>query len=211
MLIQPDYSIPNIHATTPPLTDPSEAVPSDGIIGALSGNYIGAAKCQADCPTAQPPVPYVSENANQDMSSLVENGFKQVRGSLTEGHYLTFEINGSALTNAGKNAPFVTTTKTTSRHENINQRWILHQVGDLYSGNTFQISSAVDGRYISYLQTLTSNAGLAETYTITDLGNGNGYSLKPSGVLSLNVLENGVLTTTVQQSGFQIFSVTYTS
>ncbi|KUJ20808.1 PLC-E protein [Mollisia scopiformis] len=183
----PKYSIPHIHSTIAPLTDPSESVPSDGIIGALSGDYIGAAKCQADYPTAQPPVP-----------SLVDNGFKQVRGSLTEGRYLTFEINGYALTNTGKIAP-------------INQRWVLHQVGDLYSGNTFQITSAVDGRYISYLQGLTSEEALAETFAITDFGNGQGYTMKPGGTLALNIEGNGAVATTLEQAAFQIFSVTYHS
>jgi phospholipase C len=63
-----------------PLTDPSEPADPDGQLEALSGDYIGAAKCQAMYPTSQPPVPYGPENANQDLSQLVEYGFKQVRG-----------------------------------------------------------------------------------------------------------------------------------
>lgn len=208
--MQPDYSLPNIAATTPPLVDPSEPVGPDGQLGALSRNYIGAAKCQAMYPTSQPPVPYGPENAKADVSKLVEGGFKQVRGSLTEGRYLTFEMNGHALANAGRSAFYVTSTKASTSHNSINQRWVLHQVGD-QTGNSFIISSAVDGRYISYLQGLTDDEDLAEMYTITDLGNGKGYSLKPSGLLCLNIERNGGILTTLQHKGFSVFSVTYHS
>jgi phospholipase C len=209
--VQPDYSIPNIAASTLPLVDPSQPVSPDGQLGTLSGNYIGAAKCQAMYATSQPPVPYGPENANADVSKLVEEGFKQVRGSLTEGRYLTFEMNGYALTNAGGSALYVTSTQASSSHNSINQRWVLHQVGD-QTGNNFTISSAVDGRYISYSQGLTDSEDLAETYTIIFLKNGKGYNLKPSGLLNLNIERNGwVLRTTRQHLGFSVFSVTYHS
>jgi phospholipase C len=184
--------------------------PPGGSLGNLGGNYIGAARCQAMHRTAQPPVPYGPDNANADVSKLVEEGFKQVRGSLTEGRYLTFEMNGFALTNAGDSALRVSSTHASQLHDDIKQRWVIYRIGD-ESGESFTITSAVDGRYVSYLQGLTSYKWLAETYTITDLGNGKGYNLRPSGVLSLAVSSLGDVFQTVSKGGFQIFSVTYHS
>lgn len=160
--------------------------------------------------TAQPPVPYGPENANADVSLLTEEGFKQVRGALTEGRYLTFEMNGYALTNTGENAMRVSSTLASPEHRDMRQRWVIHRVGE-ETGSSFTISSAVDGRYISYLQGLTSWKWLAETYTISDLGNGKGYDLKPSGVLSLSVSSLGYVFQTVTKGAFQVFSVTYHS
>jgi len=158
--------------------------------------------------TSQPPVPYGPENANADVSLLVEEGFKQVRGQLTEGRYLTFEMNGYALTNAEHNAMRISSTPASPLHEDNRQRWIIHRVGE-EDGDRFVISSAVDGRYVSYLQGLTSWKWLAETYSITDLGNGKGYNLRPSGVLSLGVSSLGDVFQTRRRDGFQVFSVTY--
>ena len=73
---KPDYSLPTVAQAPAPLRDTSEPPPTDGELGALSGNYIGAAKCQATYPTQNPPVPYGPENANADMSLQTEEGFK---------------------------------------------------------------------------------------------------------------------------------------
>jgi phospholipase C len=160
-------------------------------------------------PTSQPPVPYGPENANQDLSQLVEYGFKQVRGDLTEGRYLTFEMNGYALTNSGRGTTHVSSSKVTDRHDSKSQRWVIHQVGD-QTGNSFIISSAVDGQYIAYLQGLTPSADLAQTYSISDLGNGQGYTLQ-TGSLFLEIDSDGLVLDTTGGQGFSIFSVTYHS
>lgn len=158
--------------------------------------------------TAQPPVPYGPANAHADTSLLVEQGFKRVRGALTEGRYLTFERRGYALTNNG--ALRVSSTPASPAHDDVRQRWVVHRVGD-EDGDRFVISSALDGRYVSYLQGLTSWRVLAETYRITDLGAGRGYNLRPSGVLSLGVSSLGDVFQTWGAGGFEVYSVTYHS
>jgi len=111
----PDYSLPTVASAPAPLS-PAGPQPIDGLIGALSGNYIGAATCEATYKDTQPPVPYGAANANQNMSLLTEEGFKQVRGDLTEGRYLTFEMNGFALANVNNQLTF---TKATAQHNDI--------------------------------------------------------------------------------------------
>lgn len=69
----PDFSMPTVDAAPAPLTTPGPE-PSVGPRGLLSGNYIGAAKCQVDHPSARPPVPYNPENAQQNMSLATEEG-----------------------------------------------------------------------------------------------------------------------------------------
>lgn len=46
-------------------------------------------------PTQRPPVPYGKQEASTSLVS--EQSFNQVRGPLTEGRYLAFEMNGYAL------------------------------------------------------------------------------------------------------------------
>jgi phospholipase C len=193
----------------------------------MSDNYIGAAMCQARHKTAHPPVPYGHENANANPARLVEEGFKQVRGSLTEGRYLTFEMEGYALTNSGFEHGNVTATKATEKHEDIQQRWILHLVG-AQGGNTFNIKSAFDSSYISTNQTLTRSKDKAQVYTITDLGNGEGYSLLGKRVAGpvndgkselrkefterqLLSVHRGLVEVGSTIKGWKIFSVTYHS
>lgn len=174
----------------------------------MEGNYIGAAKCQAMHRTSQPPVPYGPDNANADTSLLAEEGFKRVRGDLTEGRYLVFETSGFALTNPGNGALRMSSTPVSEEHEDVRQRWIIHRVGE-ESGDWFVIQSAVDGRYVTYLQGLTSWRALAETYRISDLGDGKGYRLRPSGFLSLGVDGRGGVLQKMKGERFSVFSVTY--
>lgn len=127
-------------------------------------------------------MPYGSENANQNMSLLVEEGFKQVRGLLTEGRFLIFEMFGFALTNV--NSRFVAISHATEKHDNINQRWIIHPVNGPGSGKEFYIQSAADNRYIAAypnLGGLTTDVKKAQSFTITYSPNGAEYSISVKG------------------------------
>jgi len=115
---------------------------------------------------------------------------------------------GYALTNADASALRISSTPASPEHRDIRQRWIIHRVGE-EDEDRFLISSAVDGRYVSYLQGLTSWRFLAETYRITDLGAGKGYNLRPSGVLNLGVGSLGDVFQTLWAGGFEVYSVTY--
>lgn len=205
----PDFSLPFVASSPEPLRDLSKGDPKDGQLGALSGNYIGAATCESTYSQQQPPVPYGPDNANAVVSNLTEEGFKQVRGALTEGRYLTFEYNGMALAN---NKGSLSASKATAKHNDIKQRWVLHQQGAADS-NVFKISSAVDGTYIAASLALTSKAGNAQAFTLKFLGNGKGYSVGLGAGNAIGMVQQGQakLVSTSQASEFQIFSVTYHS
>ena len=157
--------------------DTPDAYSGNFTLGSLTGPYIGTAKCVSDHTTARPPVPYGADNINQNLTQLPEEGFKQVRGLLTEGRYLTFEMSGLALTNSDGDK--VVATLATDAHENIRQRWIVHVQGVESESTLFTIQSAVDNKYLSStnLGTLTSDVSTAQTFTISYQAAGSSYSI----------------------------------
>jgi phospholipase C len=134
--------------------------------------------CLSEYSDPQAPVPWGPENAHQNLSLLVEEGFKQVRGQLSEGRFLVFESLKLALTNV--DGKFVDVSPATAAHENIRQRWILHSVSDPLTTDTFYIQSALDKTYITSLGSLTSDMKDAQAYTISYTPNGATYSLSRS-------------------------------
>ena len=125
-----------------------------------------------------PPVPYGEENANQNLTLIVEEGFKPVRGQLTEGRFLTFEMDGLALANPdGKR---VGVTKASSKHEDIRQRWYIETVGGPGASDRFNVRSAFDGNYIANewsLGSLTKHAKDAGAFTFKYSASGSTYSV----------------------------------
>jgi phospholipase C len=170
----------------------------------------------AEYPDNQAPVPYGPENAHQDLSLLVEEGFRPVRGLLTEGRFLTFEDLGLALTNL--NGKTVGVSLATASHSGIRQRWILHATG---SPNTFYIQSAVDKTYISTkLGSLTPNVKDAQTLTISYTPDGATYSFsigeKGSSFVSLSSGQSSSAASRVSWGigdigQFKVYSVSYQS
>lgn len=144
-------------------------------------------------------------------SLYFEDGFKQVIGSLTEGRYLTFESNGYALTNPGstkgKGTDALTATKTTSKHDSKNQRWVIHS-----SNGTFQISSALDGQFIGKKGTLVAasqQAKSAANFEIT-FEAGKGYSVQYSGGKYLTIKSNGKVDAEANSGvEYDVYSVSY--
>ena len=205
----PDVSIPTIASVPTPLRKWSGPVTTDGPLGSLDGNYVGTSRCLDTYNVTQPPVPYGPDNENANMMLQTEEGFKQVRGDLTEGRFLVFESNGKALAAVDN---MLSATAVTATHNDIAQRWVLHVQGEADS-NIFTISSAVDGRYIASDASLTSDASKAATITISDLGNGQGYYLAyETGVLAMD--SSGKMATSAaadETTGFAVYSVTYHS
>lgn len=139
-------------------------------------------------------------------SLYFEDGYKQVIGSLTEGRYLTFEYNGYALTNpASKNK--VTATITTSKHDSKNQRWVIHG-----SNGNFQISSALDGRFIGKngkLVAASEQAKSAANFEIT-FEAGKGYSVQYSSGKYLTIKSNGKVDAEAHSAvDYEVYSVSY--
>lgn len=201
----PDYTIPTVAAAPSPLRNWNRPKVTDGPIGGYPGNYMGSARCRAEHKDRRPPVPYGKENAGQDVSKLTEEGFKQVRGALTEGRYVTFETKGMALTNIDNQIRF---TRATAAHSDIKQRWVLHQKGGGDS-NVFTISSAADRKHIGSGACLTT-AESAEHFTIAVLENAGGYTVTAEGQY-LGVSPRGKVHFSATESVFSLFSVTYHS
>lgn len=182
----PDYSIPDL---------PDAPEPDNGGKG--------------HCDTAsheQPPVPYTGPGAIDDMASVVEKGFKPIRGQLTEGRYLVLETNGQALTaqRCSKNTA-VKLTPATAKHEKPSQRFVVHQV-DPYK-NDFLIS-CIDGRYICGSNILCDDKSQAITFTV-DFTPSKGYTFHDRSTSGYFGSMGSLLTSTAPPTYWKIFSVNY--
>jgi phospholipase C len=186
----PDYSLPNLPDAPAPHTN-------------AQGVYDGSSYCESLYAVQRPPVPYGEQDTN--VAAYSEEGFKSVRGALTEGRYLTFELGGYALTNPGGDD--FTATKSSSGHSDISQRWVIHALDADDAGDTFYISSAKDGRYIGSHTSLVNHVTGAETYTIGFVA-GQGYSLKKENGDYVTVDGNGNVQITSDVVYFGVFSVT---
>jgi phospholipase C len=187
---QPDYSIPNIPAAETPLTN-------------SAGTYTGMSQCESRYPQTRPTVPYGSQNESSSLAT--EQGFKSLRGDLTEGRYLVLEMNGFALTNSGNN---VTATAATTKHEAKSQRWISHQLAS--GGKDFVLSSAVDGKFVDDEMALVADQTAAAVFTVGDLGNGAGHAFSTEDGYMM-IASNGQVGLKSGAIGFSVFSVTYSS
>ena len=191
----PDFSLPSLPDAPAPHTD-------------ASGNYDGSSYCESLYSVTRPPVPYTNQISPSNVSSLSEQGFKAMRGALTEGRYIVFELGGYALTNTGKPATDFTASKATSTHNSISQRWVAHSLVD--GGNTFTISSAKDGRYIGSHTGLIDSSSGAETYTVSYVAS-KGYALQKENGKYVTIDENGSVQITSTATYFKAFSVTYST
>ena len=152
------------------------------------------------------PIPYGSQT--EDEALYFEDGFKSVRGYLTEGHYLVFEANGYALSNPDTPNKQFQATKASATHDDVHQRWVLHALAE--EGTTFHITSAVDGKYISQHSSLSISESGAETYNITYIGSGV-YALQKENGAYLNIQPGGSLSFDNKPDGYKLYSVTYHS
>jgi phospholipase C len=149
-------------------------------------------------------IPY--GNQTEENSLVYEDGFKGVRGFLNEGHYLVFESNGYALSNPNNTLKQFEATPATSTHDSINQRWVIHGIAK--EGTRFNITSAVDGHYISQHSSLSISVTGAEVYNITYLGNSL-YTLQKENEDYTNINTDGTLSFDSTPIPYTIFSVTY--
>ena len=182
-------------------------------LGSLTGPWVGPARCLDDYPTPLAPVPYGPDNAAQNMSLLVEEGFKHIRGAMAEGHFLVFEQAGMALTNPGGAAAAVTAAPATPDHADIHQRWVVHYVGDPLTTKTFHLQSALDGRYVGRLGALTADVAQARAYDVAYEPVGSTYSLAAAGRCTtafVSVDRNATVSwRSAEPAPFKVFSVSY--
>lgn len=173
---QADYTVPPIASVRAPETDDDKPFWGDPTLGSMQGPWVGPAKCLQGHFENRPPIPYGPANAKQDMASLVEEGFKSLRGLLTEGRYVVFESGGKALTNVnGKDVGLSSAAR--AKHDAIEQRWILHGLADY--GQEFYLQSAMDKKYISSDGKMTTVQSGAQAFTIDYFADDKVYTLTP--------------------------------
>lgn len=176
--------------------------------GEILGMYLGF--CEIEWPSTCSASEYISGipfgNQTEENSLLYEDGFKGVRGDISEGHYLVFEANGHALSNPHDCKKTFGTSAANDAHDSLRQRWILHALAE--EGTTFTISSAFDGRYISEDNHLTSNINDAAPYDIVYIGSSQ-YTLQRQSGKYVTISEHGSLDFASKGSHFNIWSVTY--
>jgi phospholipase C len=150
-------------------------------------------------------IPY--GNQTEDTALFFEDGFKQARGALLEGHYLVFEANGHALANpAVTGQSQLSAMPAAAAHDDPRHRWVLHALAA--EGTHFNVTSAVDGRYISQHTSLAKLQSGAEVYNITYLGS-KGYALQKENGQYLNVNADGSISIDSKPVPYSAYSVTY--
>ncbi len=155
-----------------------------------------------------PAYPYNNQTADNTLE--FEEGFKPMRGYMTEGRSIVIEANGFALTNPNTTAKQFTATPATANHESILQRWVVSQISR--ESTFFNISSAVNsstnGHWISQHSSLSNSVTGAETYNITYVGQEQYYLVKENGDY-LGIKTDGTLSFTNKPTAFNIYAVSY--
>ncbi|KAL6252362.1 hypothetical protein RBB50_000080 [Rhinocladiella similis] len=190
----PDYSVPKIPEAPAPVID------------AQGAYYHGSFECIAKFADARPRIPLPNQIDPEGVPTLSEQGFKVMRGALTEGRWIVFELDGWALSNTG--GPRVGATTQTSKHDDIAQRWVVHQLTE--GGSSFKVSSAKDGRYLggAFGALCGHDQSAAQEYIITYKA-GQGYSLQLKDGPFLSINRRGRAVESDAPVYFQAFSVTY--
>ncbi|KAK2601767.1 hypothetical protein QQS21_004651 [Conoideocrella luteorostrata] len=180
----PDYSLPQITAVRTPEPRTDNNWSGDLSLGSLTGPWVGPAKCTNGYSHGNyPKVPYGKPNAEQNMDALVEEGFKQIRGSITEGRYVTIESNGLALARS-KTSNEVIALPAPKAHEDAKQRWILQTTDGNRFGNSFYVQSASDKLYIAKNGSLTTKQSEAQAFIFEFKPGGSTYTLRLNGAVS---------------------------
>ncbi|KAF5343619.1 hypothetical protein D9758_015423 [Tetrapyrgos nigripes] len=167
--------------------------------------------------TIQPPIPY--GNQTEEDSLVTEQGFKSVRGALTEGRYLVIESNDStlALAISTDNTTFIASPASETKFDVPSQRFVIHATDPtVASANTFKISAGADFDGLSSMY-ITSNLTLgtkdeAAVFDITFLGVTEGYVFEESGSGSgrfLGMTSDGKVGLGDEAVGMKIFAVSF--
>lgn len=165
----PDYSVPEIPEAETPHRN-------------AKGLYDGSSYCQAMYAETRPPVPYGEQTVDEALR--VEKGFKWVRGNVTEGRFLVFELEGKAVANVNGSIGW---GEASPAHDAKEHRWVVHYSGAPGNENDkFTMSSAVDGSVLGEEGNLVTDAQSAATVSIAYVGNGEGHSAVMPGLRELS-------------------------
>ncbi|KAF5352278.1 hypothetical protein D9758_011976 [Tetrapyrgos nigripes] len=163
----------------------------------------------------QPPIPYGKQT--EEGSLITEQGFKTVRGYLTEGRYLVIESGNSALSVGTDNTTLVTTNASEDKFNKPSQRFVVHATDPSdASANTFRISAGpdFDGDSTMYIR-VSPQLGFGPVdegavFGITFLGGSAGYLFQEQGSGKFLSLEGGAVSLLDEAGeGLKLFSVTF--
>ncbi|KAG8418876.1 hypothetical protein J3459_011932 [Metarhizium acridum] len=185
----PDYSIPELPKAPEPHRN-------------RQGRFDGASHCMGLYPEPRPPVPYSGDGTTKDMASVVEHGFKPIRGKLTEGRHLVIEMGNYALASADK----LITGKAGNKHDSKNQRWVVH--AEELGGTMFKMSSSESGKYVCADLALCSDKGKAFVFDIR-FKPSHGYRFKIKDGKNLVASDKGELSLNSSSAYWTIYSVNY--
>lgn len=222
----PDYSLPNIHSVRTPEALDYDNWSGNLTLGSLTGPWVGPAKCSGGFSHGNyPAVPYGQENANENMDNLVEEGYKEVRGAITEGRYVTIESDGLGLGRAKSGQ--VIGIATADKHEDKAQRWILTSSDGNRFGNSFHIQSAVDKSFVGSNGRLTKDQSGAQAFIFEYQAAGSTYTLRQAGAGNdqyvsikkraskkrgnLKCRDTGTVNWQGQKTSFKVYGVNYRS
>ncbi|KAK5996821.1 Phospholipase C C [Cladobotryum mycophilum] len=186
----PDYSIPSLPSMPEPHRD-------------ANGNYDGSSYCESRYPSPNPPVPYTGDGVVHNMSTVVEKGFKPIRGKLTEGRFLVFEMFGAALSQIG--GRFVGLSRATSSHDSYSQRWIVHALE--IGGDDFRVTTC-SGLYICSGGSLCSDQKKALVLTAS-FAPSKGYAFNIKGTKDYLVANGKGVSDKGSLLHWQVYSVNY--
>ncbi|EAS35164.3 phospholipase C [Coccidioides immitis RS] len=143
----PNLSLPNLPKAELPHRDES-------------GNWDGSAYCESLYPETRPPVPYDSQ-PDRMPTDLVEEGYKECIGTLTEGRFLVFSTTEQSRLLLHSNPDDLTTTDATnadpdsdsdpdpdldynSLYRNSDARWVLHYYNNNSTSSTDVNTTAIN-------------------------------------------------------------------
>jgi phospholipase C len=131
-----------------------------------------------------------------------------VRGALTEGRFLVFESNGNALALDARNEALSISPAVPS-HDAPELRFILHATASP-PATTFNLEFSGSRRFVCNTLRQASSTCEAAVFNITDLGNGQGYTVENiSGKKFLSISGHPLRLVSGDEAGkFSVFSVT---
>lgn len=181
---KPDYSIPNL--PTPP--------PRKGY--------------KSTCANGNGPLPPFDAKEATNMASVVERGWKPVRGKLTEGRHLVMVMEGNALARSlHKRDTGVISTRATEHHDNPLHHWVVRakEIG----GNDFTVMAARDGRHICHQGELCSDHSTAAEFTV-GFKPGFGHTIwSRADEKYMKIDDDGQITHSENATHWKIYSVNY--
>jgi phospholipase C len=187
----PDYSFPEI-----------ANAPEPDFVNNVS---VSTSLCQQEYNNVQCPIPYGQQN--ETTALYAETGYKKVRGNLTEGRYLVFElvISGQSITLQSNfnGAP------ACNEYSCEDERFVVYQQGDAFS-NVFRIQSASGQGWIGGNGDVQGPVSHSDSQLVTiNYDAANGYTIQTTDGSFVTFSNNQPVSTQSEAVYFNIYAVSY--